>query len=159
MAHAHTVSTNDEIMARWSRLRDSRDVHLFGCLHTDLCNVPLFMLHRVQLQIKLTKPGRILPDEQDLRFKDHFQIFVRLPDGQTLAAEPSNVVGSRKALTTGALARYNTTSVDLRNFTFSARWKFQSIDNAVQGPLSKRLLFPMIKNADFNDSVDRTLQI
>ena len=59
-----------------------------------------------------------------------------------------------KALTKGALARYNITSVDLRTFTFSAGSKSQSIDNAVLEPLPKRLFFTMIKNDDFNGSVD-----
>jgi len=31
------------------------DVQLFGRLHTDLCNVPLFLMPKVPLLIKLTK--------------------------------------------------------------------------------------------------------
>ena len=46
------------------------------------------------------------------------------------------------------------TRVDLKTFTFSAGSKSRSIDNAVLGPLAKRLLFTMIKNTDFNGSVD-----
>ena len=57
-------------------------------------------------------------------------------------------------LAEGALARYNITRVDLKTFTFSAGSKSRSIDNAVLVPLPKRLLFTMIKNADFNGSVD-----
>ena len=53
-----------------------------------------------------------------------------------------------------ALARYNMTRVDHKNFTYSAGSKSRFIDNAVLGPLQKRLLFTMIKNADFNGSVD-----
>ena len=63
------------------------------------------------------------------------------------------------ALAEGALARYNMTRVDLKTFTFSAGSKFLSIDNAVLGPLPKRLLFTIIKNSDFNGSVDKPLQI
>ena len=59
-----------------------------------------------------------------------------------------------KALTTGALARYNTTRVDLKPFTFSAGSKSRSIDNAVLCSLHKRLLFNMIKNPDINGSMD-----
>jgi len=54
-AEMHTLATNDGFIARWSRLSGSRDVQIFGRLHTDLCNVPLFLLPRVPLQIKLTK--------------------------------------------------------------------------------------------------------
>jgi hypothetical protein len=59
-----------------------------------------------------------------------------------------------KALTKGALSRYNVTRVDLKTFTFSAGSKSRSIDNAVLGPIPKRLLFTRIKNADFKGSLD-----
>jgi len=55
MADTHTASKNEVFIARWSRLSASRDVQLFGRLHTDSCKVPLFMLPGVKLQIKLTK--------------------------------------------------------------------------------------------------------
>jgi len=61
-----------------------------------------------------------------------------------------------KALTKGALARYNITRVDLKTFTFSDGTISRPIDNAVLGPLPKHLLYNMIKNADFNGSVDTT---
>jgi hypothetical protein len=51
-------------------------------------------------------------------------------------------------------ARYILTRVDLKTFTFSAGSKSRSIDNGVLGLLAKRLLFTMIKNTDFNGSVD-----
>jgi len=46
------------------------------------------------------------------------------------------------------------TRVDLKTFTFSAGSKSRSIDNAVLGPLPKRLLLTMIKNTDFNGSAE-----
>jgi len=51
----YTSATNDGFVARWSRLNCSRDVQLFGRQHTRLYNVPLFLLPKVPLQIKLTK--------------------------------------------------------------------------------------------------------
>jgi len=48
-----------------------------------------------------------------------------------------------------ALAWYNITIFELKVFTFSAGSKSLSIDNAVMGPITKRLLFTMVKNADF----------
>jgi len=70
--------------------------------------------------------------------------------------KPNPVIleAQESALEREALARYNMTSVDLKTFTFSAGSKPRSIDNAVLGPLPKRLLFTMIKNSDFNGSVD-----
>ena len=67
---------------------------------------------------------------------------------------PAILEAHEKALEKGALARYIMTRVDLKTFTFSARSISRSIDNAVLGDLPKRLLFTMIKNTDFNGSVD-----
>jgi hypothetical protein len=55
MAETRTSATNDGFIASWSRLIGSRDLQIFGRLHTVLCNVPLFLLPKVQLQIKMTK--------------------------------------------------------------------------------------------------------
>ena len=66
---------------------------------------------------------------------------------------PAILEAQEKALEKGALARYNMTRVDLKTFKFSAGSKSRSIDNAVLGPLPKRLLFTMI-NTDFNGSLD-----
>ena len=53
-----------------------------------------------------------------------------------------------------SLARYNLRRVELKTFTFAAGSKSLSIDNAVLGPNPKRLLFTIVKNTDFNGSLD-----
>ena len=63
--------------------------------------------------------------------------------------DPVILLAHTATLNTGALARYNMTRVELKTFTFSAGSKSLSIDNAVLGPVPKRLLFTMVKNADF----------
>jgi len=70
--------------------------------------------------------------------------------------QPNPVIleAQETALERGAFGRYNMTSVDLKTFTFSAVSKSRSINNSVLGLLPKRLLFTMIKNSDFNCSVD-----
>jgi len=52
-----------------------------------------------------------------------------------------------------ALSRYNITRFAFKTFIFSAESKSLSIDNAVLGPIPKRLLFTMVKNADYLGSV------
>ena len=54
-AELHTSATNDGFIGRWSRLRGSMDFHLLGRLHTDVCDVLLFLQPRVLLLIKMTK--------------------------------------------------------------------------------------------------------
>jgi hypothetical protein len=155
MAETHTSGTNNGFIARWSMLSSSRDFQLFGRLHTDLCNIPLFLLPRVLLQIKLKKarPSFYLMNKSTdtkttFKFLDAY-LLVR-------HVQPNPVIleAQEKALENGALARYNMTRVDLKTFTFSTGSKSRSIDNEVLGPLPKRLLFTMIKNTDFNGSVD-----
>ena len=133
----------------------SRDVQHLGRLHTDLCNVPLFLLPRVPLQIKLTRarPSFYLMNKSadtktTFKFLDAYLLVRRVQPN------PAILKAHEKALEKGALARYNMTRVDLKTFTFLAGPKSRSIDNAVLGPLPKRLLFTMIKNTDFNGSVD-----
>jgi hypothetical protein len=110
---------NDGFIARWSRLSGSRDVQIFRRLHTDLCNVPLFLLPRVSLQIKLTKarPSFYLmnkgPDTNTcFKFLDAYLLVRRV--------EPKPLIMSAQetALERVALARYNMTSVELKTYIF-----------------------------------------
>ena len=83
-----------------------------------------------------------------LKFMDAYLLVRRVQPN------PAILEAQETALERRARTRYNMTRVDLKSFTFSARSKYRSIDNAVLGPLPKRLLFTMIKNTDFNGSVD-----
>ena len=47
--------TNKGYILLWNRIRASTEVQLFGRLHRDICNVSLYMLPGVRLQIRLTK--------------------------------------------------------------------------------------------------------
>ena len=68
--------------------------------------------------------------------------------------DPVTPLAHVATLDTGALARYNMTRFELKTFTFSAGSKSLSIDNAVLGLVPKRLLFTMVKNADFIGTMD-----
>ena len=69
--------------------------------------------------------------------------------------DPATLLAHTATLNKGALARYNMTRVELNTFTFSAGSKSLSIDSALLGPVLKRLLFTMFKNADFIGTVDK----
>jgi hypothetical protein len=119
----------------------SRDVQLFGRLHTDLCNFPLFLLLNVQLQIQLAKArpsfylmNKTADTKTTFKFLDAYLMVRRVqPNPLILSAHETEVQK-------GALARYNMTRFEINTFTFSVG----SIDNAVLGPRPKRLLFTMI---------------
>ena len=40
---------------RWNRVKQRKDVQLYGRLHSDICNVPRFLPPGVRIQIRLTK--------------------------------------------------------------------------------------------------------
>ena len=68
--------------------------------------------------------------------------------------DPVTLLAHTATLITGALARYNMTRVEHKSFTFSAESKSLFIDNAVLGPVPKRLLFTMVRNAYFIGTID-----
>lgn len=55
---AATNETNTGFMARWNRSKQSKEIELFGRLHSDLCNVPQLLLPGVQIQMRLKKAKR-----------------------------------------------------------------------------------------------------
>jgi len=83
-----TAMTNRAFILRLNRISASREVELFGRLHSDICNVPLYLLPGVRLQIRLTssRPSFYLMNKS--RFKDRFQIFGSPITGQMRQAEP-----------------------------------------------------------------------
>ena len=50
-----TATANRGFLTRWKRFSTSREVQLFGRLHSDICNVPLVLLPVLRLQIILPK--------------------------------------------------------------------------------------------------------
>jgi len=57
-------------------------------------------------------------------------------------------------LAKGPLARYNLTSAEIKNFTFSSGDPLLSLHNAVLGLVPKHLLFTVVINTDFLGSMN-----
>jgi len=131
------------------------ELQLFGRLHSDLFNVPLVLLPDVSLQIRLKKAR---PSFYMMSKKADSNTTFKFLDAQLLVKrvkpETVTLLAHTATLNTGALARYNMTRVELKTFTFSAGSQSLSTDNAVLGPVPKRLLFTMVKNADFIGTMD-----
>ena len=59
-------ANNKGFITRWDRIKQSKEVQLYGRIHSDICNVPVYLIPSVRLQIRLTKARvEFLPDEQD----------------------------------------------------------------------------------------------
>jgi hypothetical protein len=64
------------------------------------------------------------------------------------------VLARNTTLQAGCIAKYYLTRVEIKTFTFYRGSQSLPIDNAVLGPLPKRLLFTIIKDKEFVCSVD-----
>ena len=134
-------------MAAWA-------VQIFGRLHIHLCNVLLFLVPKVQLQIKVTKarPSFYLMNKT-ADTKTTFTFLVTYLMVRRVQTNPLILSANETTLENGALARYNMTSFNFKIFT-SRTVLYTGPLTMQAGPLHKRLLFTMIKNSDFNGSVD-----
>jgi len=144
------AATNVGFITRWEKIKQSKDVQLYGRLHSDNCNVPMFLLPGVNLNIKLTKArssfylmNATADSKTTFKFLDA-KLFVK-----RIRPHPDLLTAHIDTLTDGAIARYNLTRVELKSFTFTPGSNSLSIDNLVLGPITKRILFTMVKNTDF----------
>jgi len=145
---------NKAFITRWNKIKQSKEVQVYGRIHSDMCNVPLYLIQGVRMQFKLTKarPNFYLMNK-DAETKTVFKFL----DAQLLVnrvrPSPCLLLAYNNALGKGAFARYSLTRVELKSFTFSRVAQSLSIDNAVLGTIPKRLLFTMVRNTEFFCSV------
>jgi len=125
---------NKGFITRWDRIKQSKEVKLYGRIHSDICNVPLYLIPGVRLQIRLTKAKSCF---YLMNKADSATVFKFL-DAQLLVnrvrPSPSLLLAHNTTFAQGALARYNLTRVELKTYTFSSGSQSLSIDNAVLGP-------------------------
>jgi hypothetical protein len=147
-------STNTGFIDRWNRQKQSKEIEMCGRIYSDTFNVPEFLLPGLKLQIKFTKakPSFYLMNtaadsKATFKFLDA-QLLVR-----RIRANPQIPIGPEQTLKT-EIALYKLTRVELKTFTFSAGPQSPSIDQAVIGPIPKRLLFTMIANTDFLGTIN-----
>jgi len=147
-------STNTGFIDRWKRQKQSKETEICGRIHSDICNVPKFLLPGINLQIKFTKAKssfylmRTAADSKNtFKFLDP-QLLVR-----RIKANPKIPI-THEALLKTELVLYNMTGVEIKTFTFCARPQSLSIDQAVIGRIPKRLLFTMIANTDFLGTIN-----
>jgi hypothetical protein len=139
---------------RFEKSKNSKEIVMYGKLHGDIFNISTLMMPGVSIQIKLTKSKEafyLLGESPDPKVKFQFldaSLYVR-----KIKPSPNILLAHSKALTK-TNARYDVTRVDVRSFTFGPGQRTLSIDNAVLGPLPKRLLFAMTGNTNFSGTPD-----
>jgi len=126
-------------------MKQSKEIELYGRIHADIWNVPLYVLSNIRLQIKLTKArlsfylmNKDTESKVIFKYTDAHLLVKRVrPNTAILAAH-------NQTLNKGILARYNFTRVELKTFTFSSGSKSLSIGNAVLVTIPKRVIFTML---------------
>ena len=48
-------AANVGFITRWNKIKQSKEIQLYGRLHSDICNVSKFLIPGANLHIKLTK--------------------------------------------------------------------------------------------------------
>ena len=135
-------------------MMQSKELELFGKLHADIFKVSTLLIPGIQIQVKLDRTKRefyLLSTGSDAKAVFKFTdagLYMR-----HVKPNPSILISHMQALKK-ANVRYDVRKVALKAFTSGSGTESLSIDNAVLGPLPKRLLFCMIKNVDFTGSVD-----
>ena len=158
-AETHNSASHDGFIARWSKLSGGRDIEIFGRLNTDLCNVPLVLLLKVPLQIKLTKAlpsfylmNKIADTKTTFKFLDAYLMVRRVEPNPVilLAQESLWKVGPSRGIS------WRVSTSRILHFRPGLNPGLLTMQYC---PLPKRLLFTMIKNSYFNSSVDTNLHI
>ena len=145
---------NKGFVTRWNKIKRSKEVQLYGRLHSDICNVPRFLPPGVQIQVRLSKakPTFYLMNKD----ADSKPVVFKFHDAQLVVnrVRPSpSILSAHEEALSSVNAIYNMTRIELMSFTFSGGSQSLSMDNAVLGHLPKRLLFTMVKNTNYLGSV------
>jgi hypothetical protein len=142
--------TNQAFVTRWQSCKQSKILHLYGRLHSDLCNVPLYLLPGVRVRIKFTKAkSSFYLMKKDTQSTTQFKFLDAKLYVKRIRANPAILLAHNETLNKGILARYKITRVELKTFTFSGGAQSLTIDN-----VPKRLLFTMLRNTDYLGSMD-----
>jgi hypothetical protein len=129
-------STNRGFMTRWSLTKKSQEIELYGRIHTDFCNMPVYLLPGVRLQIKFTKAkSSFYLMNKDAESKTVFQFLDAQLWVKRIRPNPRIPLTHNTVVSKGGVARYNMTRVELKSFTFSSGSQSLPIDNVVLGPI------------------------
>ena len=113
-------ATNIGFFTKWDRIKQSKNVNLYGRLHSDLCNVPKFLLPRVNLHIKFTEaPSSFYLMNATAASKTTFKFLDAKLFVKRISPHPDLLSTHNETLKDGAIARYNLTRVELKTFTFA----------------------------------------
>ena len=115
-------STKKVFMNRSSLTKKNQEIELYGRIRTDFCNVPVYLLPGLRLQIKFTKAkSSFYLMNKDAESKSVFQFLDAQLWVKRIRQNPTNPLAHNAVLSKGGVAIYNMTRVQLKSFTFSSK--------------------------------------
>ena len=115
----HAELSNTGFLARWKQLKKSQEVHMYGRLHADICNVFQLLINGVKIQVKSTKAR---PAFYSLSSKEDAKVYFKIPEAlfYVKRIKPSAFVmtAHNEAIIAGYPLRYNITRIELKTYFF-----------------------------------------
>jgi hypothetical protein len=106
---------------RWVKIKQSKEVQLYGRIHRDICNVAQYLIPGVSLQIRFTKaPQNFFLMTRDSASKTVFKFLDAKLLVNRIRPRPAQLIAHKTVLSQGHVARYNITRVELKTFTFAS---------------------------------------
>ena len=143
---------NEGFKARRLLTKDSKDVELYGPIHSDLFNCDKHLVTGIELMIKL----QIASQHFHLMGTENAVGVFTLSDAvlfvRKVKIAPSTLLAHHKVLNS-ATAKYPITRVEVRTITLPADTRSKTIDNIFLGTLPKRCVLGFVSTAAFNGSL------
>jgi len=110
-----------DFITRLNRIKEKKDVEIYGRIQLDICNVGRNMISGVQLQIKCTKAGAsFYLMNKDAESKTYFKFIDAYLLVNRVKPNTRFVSAHNETLVKGVLEKYNLTRVELKTSTFSS---------------------------------------
>ena len=140
-----TLAANDGLKTRSNLTKNSSIVEVYGKLHADMLNQPLFLLNNVDLRIALTlnKPEfYLLGVDTDTSLVKVIEATLYIKHAHI---NPNILIAHHKMLE-NTTAKYHYKRNEIKSFTIPSGGNSISLDNIVLGQLPTNLIFMMVDN-------------
>jgi len=140
-----TLAANDGLKTRSNLTKNSSIVEVYGKLHADMLNQPLFLLNNVDLRIALTlnKPEfYLLGVDTDTSLVKVIEATLYIKHTHI---NPNILIAHHKMLE-NTTAKYHYKRNEIKSFTIPSGGNSISLDNIVLGQLPTNLIFMMVDN-------------
>lgn len=144
--------TSEPSKQRGNFIKESRELELFGKMHSDILNINKYLLNGIDIKITLTRYPDALVTLSEDTFKAAVEILESILYIRKIDVSPSILVAHAKILE-GAVAKYPYKRVEMVNYTLASGIFSKSIDNLCHNRIPDRIIFGLTTNSSFAGSV------